>query len=114
MVKVSQCMRRHGVSGFPDPTTSIPSIPPAGGGVISDRDGVIFVFPATLDVQSPLFEQAAAACGFQLTNHRSEPGRTNLVDFFPSGNIAELSRRRQSSLRMCGIWSERAAAFRAA
>ncbi len=69
MVEVAQCMRRHGSSGFPDPTTSIPSKPPVGGGVISDRDGVILVFPATLDMQSPRFVQAAAACGFQLTNH---------------------------------------------
>jgi hypothetical protein len=69
MLKVAQCMRRHGISGFPDPTTSIPSNPPAGGGVISDRDGVILVFPARLDMQSPLFVRAAAACGFQLTNH---------------------------------------------
>jgi len=69
MVRVAQCMRRHGISGFPDPTTSVPSGPPAGGGVISDRDGVILVLPSSLDMQSPLFLRAAAACGFQLTNH---------------------------------------------
>ncbi len=69
MVKVAQCMRRHGISGFPDPTTSIPSGPHAGGGVIADRDGVILVLPSSLDMQSPLFLKAAAACGFQLTNH---------------------------------------------
>jgi hypothetical protein len=68
-VTVAQCMRRHGVSNFPDPTTTVPSHPPAGGGVISDRDGVILVFPHSIDMQSPLFTRAAAACGFQLTNH---------------------------------------------
>jgi hypothetical protein len=68
-VKVAQCMRRHGVPNFPDPRTTVPSQPPAGGGVISDRDGVILVFPHTIDEQSPLFSRAAAACGFQLTNH---------------------------------------------
>lgn len=71
MVKVSACMRRHGVPGFPDPRTSIPSNPfPAGGaGVISDIEGVILIFPSTLDMQSPSFTQAAAACGFPLHNH---------------------------------------------
>jgi hypothetical protein len=71
MVKVAQCMRRHGITAFPDPRTSVPSNPfPAGStGVISDIDGVIFVFPATLDTQSPMFTRAAAACRFPLHNH---------------------------------------------
>jgi len=69
-VKVAQCMRRHGVYDFPDPSSSIPSDPAAAGvGVISDRDGVILLFPRTLDEQSPQFTRAAAACGFRLTNH---------------------------------------------
>jgi hypothetical protein len=62
-------MRRHGVANFPDPRTSVPTNPLPGNGMISDRDGVILVFPATIDMQSPLFTHAAAACGFQLTNH---------------------------------------------
>jgi hypothetical protein len=61
-------MREHSVYDFPDPTASIPSIR-AGLGEISDRDGVILVFPHTIDQQSPVFTRAAAACGFQLTNH---------------------------------------------
>jgi hypothetical protein len=69
MVKVAQCMRRHGISDFPDPTTTVPSKFPAGGGEISDIDGAIFVFPATLDTQSPAFTRAAAACQFPLHNH---------------------------------------------
>ncbi len=69
-VTVAQCMRRHGIPGFPDPRTSVPSNPAGGAvGVISDRDGVILVFPATIDMQSLLFTRAAAACGFQLTNN---------------------------------------------
>jgi hypothetical protein len=67
-LRVSQCMREHSVYDFPDPTASIPSIR-AGLGEISDRDGVILVFPHTIDQQSPVFTRAAAACGFQLTNH---------------------------------------------
>jgi hypothetical protein len=68
MLKVSQCMRRHGISDFPDPTTSIPS-DRAGVGEIADRDGVILIFPRGFDQQSAEFTRAAAACGFQLTNH---------------------------------------------
>jgi hypothetical protein len=71
MVGVAQCMRRHGVSGFPDPRTSVPANPfPAGAtGMVSDIEGVILVFPGTLDTQSPLFTRAASACGFPLHNH---------------------------------------------
>ena len=68
MVKVAQCMRRHGISDFPDPSTTVPSFP-AGGGEISDIGGVILVFPETIDTQSPAFTQAAAACNFPLHNH---------------------------------------------
>lgn len=67
-LKVSQCMRRHGISDFPDPRTSIPS-DRAEIGDIADRDGVILIFPPGFDEQSPEFTRAAAACGFQLTNH---------------------------------------------
>ncbi len=71
LVKAALCMRRHGVSDFPDPRTSVPSNPfPAGSpGVISDIEGVILVFPPTLDTQSPAFTRAAAACKFPLHNH---------------------------------------------
>jgi hypothetical protein len=70
MLTVAQCMRRHGVSNFPDPRTSVPPDPFGGGtGVISDINGVILVFPGTIDEQSQAFTQAAAACGFPLHNH---------------------------------------------
>ena len=71
MVKVAQCMRAHGVPDFPDPRTSVPSNPfPAGtAGVISNIEGVILIFPSTIDEQSPLFTRAAATCGFPLHNH---------------------------------------------
>ena len=70
---VAQCMRSHGVPDFPDPKTSAPSNPRAalggGGGVISDIEGVILVFPSTIDERSPQFAHAAAACAFPLHNH---------------------------------------------
>jgi hypothetical protein len=72
MVKAAECMRRHGVPEFPDPRTSVPANPfPAGlsGGVISNIEGVIFIFPASLGIQSPVFIRAANECGFPLHNH---------------------------------------------
>jgi signal transduction histidine kinase len=60
---VAQCMRQHGVSGFPDPTTSTPSKTGGPPGVIADREGAIFALPATV-AQSPAFTQAASMCGF--------------------------------------------------
>jgi hypothetical protein len=68
MLNVSRCMRQHGVSGFPDPTTTVPT-QLTSSGLVSDRDGAILVFPGTIDMQSHLFTRAAAACGFQATNH---------------------------------------------
>ena len=68
MVKAAQCMRAHGIAGFPDPTTTVPPMP-AGGGVISDIEGAIFVFPSSFDMQSPQFVRAAGVCGFPLHNH---------------------------------------------
>ena len=70
---VARCMRLHGVPEFPDPRTTAPSNPRAtlggGGGVISDIEGVIFVFQGTIDHQSPAFTRAAAACAFPLHSH---------------------------------------------
>jgi hypothetical protein len=62
-LRISQCMRRHGISGFPDPRLSLPSSP-AGYKLLSDRDGVVLAVPSTINTQSPLFQQAASACGF--------------------------------------------------
>jgi hypothetical protein len=68
-LNVSRCMRKHGIHDFPDPTTSVPSKPPAGIGEVADREGAILLFSSTINQQSPAFTRAAAACGFQLTNH---------------------------------------------
>ncbi len=70
-LNIARCMRQHGVEDFPDPRMSVPPNPfgSGGAGVISDIEGVILVFPATINQQSPVFERAAAACGFPLHNH---------------------------------------------
>ncbi|MGA8746535.1 MAG: hypothetical protein WB507_11820 [Solirubrobacterales bacterium] len=73
MLRVSRCMRRRGIANFPDPRATPPSSPQAalgpGGGVISNIEGVIFVFPHGVDLQSPALARAAALCGFPLHNH---------------------------------------------
>ncbi len=69
LIKVRQaavCMRAHGISQFPDPTTTPPPAPippPANVGVITDFDGAFLVFPATLNMDSPAYLRAADACG---------------------------------------------------
>jgi signal transduction histidine kinase len=59
---VARCMRQHGFSTFPDPTTSVPSLPYVGE--VSDRDGAILAIPATIDTGSAAFSGAADTCGF--------------------------------------------------
>jgi hypothetical protein len=63
MVKLAECMRAHGLTTFPDPTTSAPSAPPAGGGIAFGGPGGFLSVPSSM-VQSPAFNQAAATCGF--------------------------------------------------
>jgi signal transduction histidine kinase len=60
---VAQCMRQHGVSSFPDPTTSVP-LNLTGYREIADRDRAILAIPATINTQSPAFIRATTACGF--------------------------------------------------
>lgn len=61
MLVVAECMRADRVSGFPDPTTTPPSSP-AGNSFVFTQDGVSFVFPGTINLQSPALKQAATAC----------------------------------------------------
>lgn len=56
MLKLSECMRSHGVSGFPDPSTS------QGQNAIG-IDGYNFNLPSSLNPQSPAFESAQKTCG---------------------------------------------------
>jgi hypothetical protein len=64
-LQVSECMRRHGVSGFPDPTLKLPSISNrAEFSIVEDRDGAVLAVPSTINPSSPVFKHAATACGF--------------------------------------------------
>ena len=56
LVKYSACMRSHGVSGFPDPSTS------QSGDNSFGVDGYNFNLPANLNPQSPAYQSADMAC----------------------------------------------------
>ena len=62
LLAISRCMRRHGVSGFPDPTTGSPPSNPSGE--VAAGGGVFMAVPSTIDTNSPAFKQAATACRF--------------------------------------------------
>jgi hypothetical protein len=61
MVAISECMRAHRVTGFPDPTTTPPN-GPAGYSGVFERDGVYLAIPTTINIQSPAVQQAATSC----------------------------------------------------
>ena len=63
--RIAPCMRQHGVPDFPDPKRA----PEGGlssvnsGYRIIDYRGVLLELPATINMQSPAYKQAAATCG---------------------------------------------------
>lgn len=62
--QVAQCMRRHGISDFPDPRfTRPPNLSLGEFSEITNYEGVWLLFPAAIDMRSPAWERAAAACG---------------------------------------------------
>lgn len=63
MLHLSQCMRAQGVTGFPDPVSSLPSSP-AGLSLVFGLRGAVIAIPNTINPQSPAFKQAAKACRF--------------------------------------------------
>jgi hypothetical protein len=62
MVRLAECMRKHGLATFPDPTATAPSRG-AGFGIAFGSPGAFIAVPPSL-TQSPAFNQAAAACNF--------------------------------------------------
>ena len=60
LVRYSACMRDHGVSGFPDPSTTQSG--ENGFGI----DGYNFNLPSNMNTQSPAYESAAKTCGKQV------------------------------------------------
>jgi hypothetical protein len=64
MLAISTCMRAHGITDFPDPTTTPP--PPSSGNysAVMGRNGVFLAIPSNININSPAFEKAGAACHF--------------------------------------------------
>lgn len=64
LVRIAQCMREHGIKDFPDPRTSIPTnLAALGIREVTNFDGVILLFPDTMNLQAPAYRQALTACG---------------------------------------------------
>jgi hypothetical protein len=65
MLRISRCMRAHGISGFPDPTLTPPADRSKSSAITSN--GVAWLaIPASIDVHSPVFRRAADACNLGL------------------------------------------------
>jgi len=72
---VAQCMREHGVAGFPDPTDTFPSKGKSAFiGEVSDRDGALLAIPRAI-INSPSFTREAIACGFMDGNPTAQDNR---------------------------------------
>lgn len=64
LLQISECMRRHGISSFPDPRTGSPPSDPSGYSAVIGRGGYFLAIPSSIDMNSPAFRQAATACKF--------------------------------------------------
>jgi hypothetical protein len=64
LLAIANCIRRHGLQSFPDPTTSPPPPPPPGSehGNAIGGPGAYLAFPRP----SPALSRAEAACGFRI------------------------------------------------
>ena len=64
--EMAECMREHGVAGFPDPvvTATPPGINPADYSSAQYGNGIFIGIPKSVNVRSPAFEAAAKACNF--------------------------------------------------
>jgi hypothetical protein len=63
--QISECMRQHAVTGFPDPTFTPPSSS-AGHSLVLDLNGVVLDLPSSINPSSPVFVHAAKVCHFPL------------------------------------------------
>jgi hypothetical protein len=68
MVATSECMREHGVTGFPDPYAwsgnGPPNLNPADYSSVEAGGGEVLAIPKSIDENSPVFTQAAKTCHF--------------------------------------------------
>ncbi|HEY2435846.1 MAG TPA: hypothetical protein VGH93_01600, partial [Solirubrobacteraceae bacterium] len=64
LLQISECMRRHGISSFPDPRPGSPPSSLGGYSAIIGHGGYLLAIPSSIDMRSPAFKQAATTCGF--------------------------------------------------
>lgn len=64
LVAVAACMRSHGVSGFPDPTSTPPTSAEGYSIIEGIASNLFLLVPSSIDVKSPAYARAAKACGF--------------------------------------------------
>jgi hypothetical protein len=68
MVATSECMRQHGVTGFPDPYAvsgnGPPNLNPADYSSIQMGGGEVLAIPKSINENSPVFTKAAKTCNF--------------------------------------------------
>lgn len=64
-VVIAACIRAHGLRSFPDPTTSLPSTPPAPDETVLGGPYGTFSLSGSM-FESPAFKRAAATCRFPL------------------------------------------------
>jgi hypothetical protein len=64
MLAVSACMRKHGIPGFPDPSTSPPANLAGYSGII-DNGGYYLAIPKSIGASAPTFERAATTCNLR-------------------------------------------------
>ena len=64
--ETAECMRNHGVTGFPDPiiTATPPAINPAEYSTAEYGNGMFIGIPSSINVNSPAFDAAAKTCNF--------------------------------------------------
>ncbi len=64
VVRMSRCMRDHGITGFPDPSqTPVTPSSMSGYSEVMSRDGVTLAMPKGMNINSPAFRAASAKCG---------------------------------------------------
>ena len=64
--EMAECMREHGVTGFPDPivTATPPAIDQSQYSSAEYGNGIFIGVPKSINERSPAFEAAAKACNF--------------------------------------------------
>jgi hypothetical protein len=64
--EAAECMRKHGVTGFPDPiiTATPPAVKPGEYSTAEYGNGMFIGIPKSINVNSPAFEAAAKTCNF--------------------------------------------------